>query len=152
MIVVVVLVLAGLAVLGAVVALALGRGGELTWPRPDHPPLPSAEDGLLPRPGGAPPRLPRAMFGYQTDVTDHAIGQLRQAVWERDARLAALEEQVADLHRRLNERSGPPAPDAGWPPIDLTKDERDRRDEDEFGDDDAFLEEPEHDAAREARS
>ena len=98
---VVVLVLAGVAVLGAVVALAMGRGGELAETHPDYPPLPLGADGH-PITGreAARIRLPRTFWGYQPYVTDEALHRLAFALSERDARVAALEHQLHDLRRR----------------------------------------------------
>jgi len=97
----VVLVLACLAVLAAVVALAMGRGGELSPARRDLPPLPPYED--RPFTGPEPFALPRGFWGYQVERTDEAIGRLRRAVYERDARMAALEHRIGELERRLHE-------------------------------------------------
>jgi hypothetical protein len=105
-IVVVVLVLAGLAVLGAVVVVAMGRGGELSRPPLDLPPLPPPDD--RPFTGPQPFALTRTFWGYQVDMTDEMIHRLRHAVYERDVRLAALERQVTELRYRLED--GEPAP------------------------------------------
>jgi hypothetical protein len=122
MIVVVVLVLAGLAVLGAVVVLAMGRGGELTPPSPDHPPL---DDQPFPGADPRPFRLPRALWGYQVEIADHTIGRLRHALWEREAQVAALEHRLHDLQRRLDARESPlerhDALEGRWAPVDFAK-------------------------------
>ncbi|TDC91256.1 hypothetical protein [Actinomadura sp. 7K507] len=95
---VVVLVLAGVAVLGAVVVLAMGRGGELAETHPDYPPLPFGEDGH-PITGydAAYLRLPRTFWGYQPQLTDEALHRLADALSERDARVASLERQLRNL-------------------------------------------------------
>ncbi|MFF5263152.1 hypothetical protein ACFY4C_29840 [Actinomadura viridis] len=131
----VVLVLAGLVVLGAVVVLAMGRGGELAAAPSDRPPLPAPDD--RPFTGPAPFRIPRAIWGYQADVTEQMLDRLRYAVYERDTRIATLEHQIADLRRHLEPWDGPedepadepaqPAPPAPpWEsaddPVDLDKD------------------------------
>lgn len=110
-----VLVLAGLVVLGAVVVLAMGRGGELAAAPGDRPPLPAPDD--QPFTGPAPFHIPRAIWGYQADVTDQMLDRLRYAVYERDTRIAALEHQVADLRRHLEpeDEPAPAAPPA--PPV-----------------------------------
>jgi len=96
--VVVVLVLAGLAVLGAVVALAMGRGGGLAETHPDYPPLPIGADGRpITADEAARLRLPRTLWGYQPQVTDEALYRLADALSERDARVAMLERQLRDL-------------------------------------------------------
>ncbi|TDC58269.1 DivIVA domain-containing protein [Actinomadura sp. KC345] len=104
MIVVVVFVLAGLAVLGAVVVLAMGRGGELAETHPDYPQLPLGEDGgPVTGDDAAYVRLPRTFWGYQPQLTDEALHRLADALHERDARVAALEEQLMDLRHRSDE-------------------------------------------------
>ncbi|MGW2314714.1 hypothetical protein [Actinomadura luteofluorescens] len=110
MIVVVVLVLAGVAVLGAVVALAVGRGGELAEAHPDYPPVSVDAEG---RPvvgwEGARLRFPRTLWGYQPHVTDDAFHRLTEALNERDARVADLERQLHDARKRADdaEPAGP---------------------------------------------
>jgi hypothetical protein len=101
MIVAVVLVLACLAVLAAVVALAMGRGGELSAAPRDLPPLPPSND--RPFVGPEPVALPRAFWGYQVEMTDQAMGRLRTALYERDVRMAALERQIIELRHRVRE-------------------------------------------------
>ncbi|TDD67712.1 hypothetical protein E1293_37745 [Actinomadura darangshiensis] len=99
--VVVVLVLAGVAVLGAVVALAMGRGGELAETHPDFPPLRLDGEGrpvLGPR--GTYYRFPATIWGYQMQVTDEAVHRLTEALHERDDRVAELEHQLRELQRR----------------------------------------------------
>ena len=105
---VVVFVLAGLAVLGAVVVLAMGRGGELAETHPDYPPLPFGEDGHpVTGDDAARLRLPRTFWGYQAQLTDETLHRLAEALHERDARVAALEEQLTDLRRSSGDEAGP---------------------------------------------
>ncbi|MGP4023941.1 hypothetical protein [Actinomadura sp. 3N407] len=106
---VVVLVLAGVAVLGAVVVLAMGRGGELAETHPDYPPLPLGADGRpITGQDAAHLRLPRTFWGYQPQVTDEALHRLADALAERDAHVAALEQQLHDLHRRAGDAGAGP--------------------------------------------
>ncbi len=101
---VVVLVLAGVAVLGAVVVLAMGRGGELAEAHPDYPPVSVDAEG---RPvigwEGSHLRFPRTLWGYQMHVTDDAVHRLTEALHERDARVADLERQLRDLRKRAGD-------------------------------------------------
>jgi hypothetical protein len=100
----VVLVLAGLAVLGAVVVLAMGRGGELAETHPDYPPLRvDAEGRPVLGPAGSRLRFPTTIWGYQMQVTDEAVHRLADALRERDARVADLERQLYDLRNRAGE-------------------------------------------------
>lgn len=131
---VVVFVLAGLAVLGSVVVLAMGRGGELTETHPDHPPLPLGDGRYVTPRTVLSLRLPRAFWGYQAPVADQAFRDLARALAERDARVADLERQVDDLRRGATvapepERIGalhglqdPHFPEQEAPPIRLGKD------------------------------
>ncbi|MGW3768943.1 hypothetical protein [Actinomadura verrucosospora] len=110
MIVVVVLVLAGVAVLGAVVVLAMGRGGGLAEAHPDYPPVSVDAEG---RPvigwEGSHLRFPRTLWGYQPHVTEDAFHRLTEALHERDARVADLERQLHDVRERAgdDEPAGP---------------------------------------------
>ncbi|NEA24025.1 hypothetical protein [Actinomadura bangladeshensis] len=104
MMVTVVLVLAGLAVLGAVVVLAMGRGGELAETHPDYPPLRLDAAGRpVLGPEGSRLRFPTTIWGYQMQVTDEAVHRLTDALRERDARVADLERQLYDLRNRAGE-------------------------------------------------
>jgi hypothetical protein len=93
----VVLALAGLAVLAAVVVVAMGRGGELAPAHPDHPPLRLPDERQLSGTDAALVQLPRALWGYQIDITDEALRRIAYALTERDARVAKLEHQLAEL-------------------------------------------------------
>ncbi|MGH3240035.1 MAG: hypothetical protein ACRDNL_06620 [Spirillospora sp.] len=95
---IVVLVLAGMAVLGAVVLLAMGRGGELAETHPDYPRLPLGADGrTITGPDVARMRFPRTFWGYQPHVMDEALRRVTHALSERDARVAVLEHQLYEL-------------------------------------------------------
>ncbi|GAA2164794.1 hypothetical protein [Actinomadura napierensis] len=141
--VVVVFVLAGLAVLGSVVVLAMGRGGELTETHPDHPPLPLGGGRHVAPRDVVSLRLPRAFWGYQAPVADQALRDLARALSERDARVAALERQLDDLRHGASvapepERIGalhglqdPRLPEQEAPPARLRKDPEPQEAEDE---------------------
>jgi hypothetical protein len=83
-----------LTVLGGIVVVAVGRGGELTPEPPDYAPMDmgpvSATDVVLLRP-------PTALWGYNVQVTDDALERIAAAIRERDVRIVALEQRVADL-------------------------------------------------------
>jgi hypothetical protein len=101
----VVLLLAALAILVGVVVVAVGRGGELAIFRPDLPPqrpvFATGTDVAAFRP-------PPAFFGYSAPATDSALAQIAQAVAERDAELARLRAQLAQL------RGDPEPPQTRW--------------------------------------
>jgi hypothetical protein len=108
------LVLAGVAVLAAVVFLALGRGGELGEAHPDHPPILSPGHRPVMGTDAALIRLPKVFWGYHVDLTDEALRRLAYALTERDTRVARLEQQLADARQALEEREHRAEPDGGW--------------------------------------
>ena len=130
----VVMLVAAVAVLAGVIAVALGRGGELAFFPADYAPLKldeiAATDVVLFRP-------PMAAWGYSVQATDEALNRIAEALTERDIQITALRQQVADLEatspavpRRgyglpgRNDRPGLPVrrPASGLPPA--SRDER----------------------------
>jgi len=95
--VLVVLAVAALAVLGCVVAVALGHGGEMAEFPPDVPPLELPEDGRLTAVDFMSLRLPVALVGYHTQTVDETLRRVATALSERDTRIAILEQQIAEL-------------------------------------------------------
>jgi hypothetical protein len=96
----VVLLVAAVAVLAGIIAVAVGRGGELAFFRADYAPLKldevAATDVVLFRP-------PMALWGYSVQATDEALNRIAEALTERDIEITALRQQVANL-----EASSPP--------------------------------------------
>jgi hypothetical protein len=90
----VVLLLAAAAVLGGVILVALGRGGEMAPFPADCAPLAlervSAADVALLQP-------PRSLWGYNVQVTEEALQVFARAVTERDVEIERLRQQVAQL-------------------------------------------------------
>lgn len=88
------MLIAILVVLVGIVAVAIGRGGELSEEQPDYAPLElgpvSATDVVLLRP-------PTALWGYSMQATDDALEQIAGAIRDRDVRIVALEQRIADL-------------------------------------------------------
>lgn len=95
--VLVVLAVAALAVLGCVVAVALGHGGEMSEFPPDVPPLELPEAGRLTAVDFVSLRLPVALVGYHTQTVDETLRRAATALSERDTRIAILEQRVAEL-------------------------------------------------------
>ena len=95
--VLVVLAVAALAVLGCVVAVALGHGGEMTEFPPDVPPLDLPEAGQLTAVDFMSLRIPVALVGYHTQSVDETLRRAATALSERDTRIAILEQRVAEL-------------------------------------------------------
>jgi hypothetical protein len=93
-------------VLAGIVAVAVGYGGELSHEEPDHAPLDmgpmSATDVVLLRP-------PTALWGYSTVITDQALERIAGAIRDRDVRIVALEQRIAELTGYDDYRSGSPA-------------------------------------------
>jgi hypothetical protein len=98
--VVLAITLAGLAVLGAVVVLSMGRGGELAEAHPDHPPLALQGNHGITGTDAALLRLPTGVWGYHAGITDEALDRLAYALTERDTRIAVLEQQLEQLRIR----------------------------------------------------
>jgi hypothetical protein len=95
-----VLILAAIAILGGVIVVAMGRGGELAYSLAD-----SASYGreLTSTAELARFRPPAAFLGYSAQATDEALQQITQAMAERDAELAVLRREVAILRERQSE-------------------------------------------------
>jgi hypothetical protein len=92
--VLVVLVVVAVVIVGAVVAVAIGYGGEMARFTADARPLAAdietAADVALLRPPGS-------MWGYNKRATDEALNAVAQSVTERDVEIAALRQRLADL-------------------------------------------------------
>jgi hypothetical protein len=88
------MIAAAIAILIGVYVAATGRGGELAYEHADHAPLDlgpvSATDIAMLRP-------PTALWGYNIDVTDEALGRIARAMRERDVTIAYLQSRLADL-------------------------------------------------------
>jgi hypothetical protein len=98
----IVLIVAAVAILGGVIVVAMGRGGELAPSGADVRPLDTdivtAADVALLRP-------PAALWGYDMRATDEALNQVARTVTERDVEIADLRRQLADMQ---------PAPPSPW--------------------------------------
>jgi hypothetical protein len=90
----VVLLVVAAAILVGAIAVALGRGGEMTEFSADVRPLDTdiatAADVALLRPQGA-------LWGYDKRSTDEALNLVARTVTERDVEIARLRRQIADL-------------------------------------------------------
>jgi hypothetical protein len=96
-----VLIVAAVAILGGVIVVAMGRGGELAPSSADVRPLDTdivtAADVALLRP-------PAALWGYDMRATDEALNRVARTVTERDVEIADLRRQLADM------QAAPPDP------------------------------------------
>ena len=86
--------MAALVILGGVVLAALGRVGEMATFASDTPPMDldevSATDVALLRP-------PMSLWGYNAQVTEHALRMIARSVTARDVEIASLRRELADL-------------------------------------------------------
>jgi hypothetical protein len=96
----IVLIVAAVAILGGVIVVAMGRGGELAPSSADVRPLDTdivtAADVALLRP-------PAALWGYDMRATDEALNQVARTVTERDVEIADLRRQLADVQSEPDE-------------------------------------------------
>jgi hypothetical protein len=80
-------------ILIGVIAVAVGRGGELEPTAADYRPVDlddvTSTDVALMRP-------PTALFGYQREATDAAFGQIARAISDREVEIATLRRQLAE--------------------------------------------------------
>jgi hypothetical protein len=89
----VVLLAVAAVILIGVLAVAVGRGGELDPAEADYRPVDLDEvtstDVALMRP-------PTALFGYHREATDAAFGQIARAISDREVEIATLRRQLAE--------------------------------------------------------
>jgi len=99
----VVLLVATAVIVGGVVVVAIGRGGEMAPFTADLRPLDTeivtAADVALLRP-------PAALWGYDMRATDEALNMVARTVTERDVEIATLRRQLADLQSAATLASG----------------------------------------------
>ncbi len=95
LIVPILLLLAGVVILAGVVAVAMGRGGEMTEFATDS--LPPTLDGVVTAEDVAVLRPPSSLWGYNVPATDEALNRIAQALTERDVEIAVLRQQLAEL-------------------------------------------------------
>jgi len=91
----VVIVLAAGVILGGVVVVAMGRGGELSRERPD---LPGRSD-FRTWSDVARYRPPPALLGYHAGATEHALSLIARTIAERDAEIDWLRTRLAEVIR-----------------------------------------------------
>ena len=94
---VVLIVVAAAIVVGAI-AVALGRGGEMAQFTADFAPVDLGAIDEVTATDVALLRLPRALWGYHPQVTDHALGLIAQAISARDVEIAMLQRRLAEVH------------------------------------------------------
>jgi len=87
------IVLVAIVLLGGIVVVASGRGGELARERTDDPAPQDFESWA----DVARYRPPGALVGYQAGATDRALQLISRLIAERDAEIAWLRERLRQL-------------------------------------------------------
>ncbi len=98
----VVIILAALAILGGIVVVAMGRGGELAGPTEDSPPVADFETGA----DVARYRPPPALLGYHAGATEYALLLAGRALADRDAEIAWLRSRLSELQPEGERKEG----------------------------------------------
>ena len=111
-----VLLLAALAILGGVVVVAMGRGGEMAFFPRD---LPVTGLDLRSPADVAMLRLPLGAIGYQVQATSEALAAAANLLAARDAEIAALRGELRQLGS-----SGPAEPAEAADTVQSDGDER----------------------------
>jgi hypothetical protein len=91
----VVIFLAAAVILGGVVVVAMGRGGELSRERADLP----ARSDFRTWSDVAGYRPPPALLGYNVAATEHALSLIARTIAERDAEVEWLRNRLAEMIR-----------------------------------------------------
>ena len=87
------IVLVGIALLGGIVVVAMGRGGELSRDGADQPAATDFESWA----DVAHYRPPAALLGYHAGATDRALQLISRVMAEREAEIAWLRERLREL-------------------------------------------------------
>ncbi len=109
----VVILFAAALILGGVVVVAMGRGGELSRDRPELPGRPDFRTWS----DVANYRPPGALLGYHAAATEHALSLIARTIAERDAEIDWLRSRLAEVSAAHRAGTGASAPDypAGSP-------------------------------------
>jgi hypothetical protein len=91
--VIVAIVIAAAAIIGGIIVVAMGRGGELSLERPE---LPSRAD-FRSSADVADYRPPAALIGYSAVATEQALALIARTIAERDAEIDWLRRRLAEL-------------------------------------------------------
>jgi hypothetical protein len=105
----VVIVLAAAVILGGVVVVAMGRGGELSRERPDLP----ARSDFRTWSDVARYRPPPALLGYHAGATEHALSLIARTIAERDAEIDWLRNRLAEVIQTEPARAEPGGAEQG---------------------------------------
>ena len=119
------IILAAVVIIGGVVVVAIGRGGELVRERPDVP----ASSDFRTWSDVAGYRPPAALLGYHARTTEHALSLIARTIAERDAEIEWLRRRLAEARPEL----GAYGSDSPYSPADRY-DEEEPYGEEETGD------------------
>jgi hypothetical protein len=89
----IVIILTALVILGGIVVVAMGRGGELSRDTEDEPSAADFESGA----DVARYRPPPALIGYHAGATEYAFLLIGRALADRDAEIAWLRSRLREL-------------------------------------------------------
>lgn len=95
-----ILIICGLAaatILAGVVFVVMGRGGQMTRFEADYAPLDLPSDRALVSADVGSLRLPLSLWGYHVRAVDEVLSHVAATLRERDRRIGALEDRVAEL-------------------------------------------------------
>jgi hypothetical protein len=108
------IILAALVLLGAIVVVATGRGGELAREAAEEPSATDFHSGA----DVARYRPPAALFGYHAATTEYALDVIGQAIADRDAEIGWLRARLRELQPEGERQDGTllGLPDAGGAP------------------------------------
>jgi hypothetical protein len=87
------IVLAAVVILGGIIVVAMGKGGELSKERPEFP----ARTDFLSWSDVAEYRPPGALLGYHAGATERAFALISRTIAERDAEIDWLRKRLAEL-------------------------------------------------------
>jgi len=88
-----VIILAAAVILGGIVVVAMGRGGELARDRSDLP----VRNDFRTWSDVSEYRPPAALLGYHAGATEHALSLIARTIAERDAEIDWLRKRLAEF-------------------------------------------------------
>jgi hypothetical protein len=112
--VLVAIVLAAAVILGGIIVVAMGKGGELSRERPELP----ARADFRSWSDVADYRPPGALLGYHAAATEHALALIARTIAERDAEIDWLRRRLAEVQPSAASEASPAKPEL--PPADVT--------------------------------
>ena len=91
---IVAIVIAAAVILGGIIVVAMGKGGELAIERPNPPSRTDFQSWS----DVADYRPPAALLGYSAVATEQALALIARTIAERDAEIDWLRRRLAELH------------------------------------------------------